>query len=92
MYRQIVTSNLTSLSISHELFGKLYLLLSSGLIFLELFFLSGSSFVHSAFVCSPFFSFQVFFHFWFLCRFWELNEVQSPYVVGLNKRNDFCEN
>ena len=24
--------------------------------------------------------------------FWELNEVQSPYVVGLNKRNDFCEN
>ena len=29
-----------------------------------------------------------------VCRidFWELNEVQSPYVVGLNKRNDFCEN
>ena len=26
------------------------------------------------------------------CIFWELNEVQSPYVVGLNKRNDFCEN
>ena len=25
-------------------------------------------------------------------NFWELNEVQSPYVVGLNKRNDFCEN
>ena len=24
--------------------------------------------------------------------YWELNEVQSPYVVGLNKRNDFCEN
>ena len=24
--------------------------------------------------------------------FWELNVVQSPYVVGLNKRNDFCEN
>ena len=27
-----------------------------------------------------------------LMHFWELNEVQSPYVVGLNKRNDFCEN
>ena len=25
-------------------------------------------------------------------QFWELNVVQSPYVVGLNKRNDFCEN
>ena len=28
----------------------------------------------------------------FFITFWELNEVQSPYVVGLNKRNDFCEN
>ena len=27
-----------------------------------------------------------------IMHFWELNEVQSPYVVGLNKRNDFCEN
>ena len=29
---------------------------------------------------------------YYYCTFWELNEVQSPYVVGLNKRNDFCEN
>ena len=29
---------------------------------------------------------------WLLFIFWELNVVQSPYVVGLNKRNDFCEN
>ena len=28
----------------------------------------------------------------YFCYFGELNEVQSPYVVGLNKRNDFCEN